>query len=135
MKMYDIINNKTYYVTEKKGTHGSTAGYMITCRIAKIGDSFRILGPGAYNWPSEVIYSLKRLINKGKFKKEERKISSFDIIKTMHKREDVPKSVYEAKSSLKEKLESLGIKINFRDLSRRINDNAELQKAFPEIYK
>ena len=40
----------------------------------------------------------------------------------------------ELKSALKRKLRSLGIKIDFRSLDRRINENQYINKAFPEIY-
>lgn len=135
MKLYDIINNKTYYIKEKKGTQGLKVGIMLNCRLAKIGNSFRIIGPGSYQWPSETIYLLKRFINEQKLKKKDKDISSFSILKIVLKEKHKPKTIDEIKNALKNKLKNLGIKINFNEIDKRINESITAEKAFPEIFK
>ncbi len=133
MRLYDILNNKTYCVKEKKGTHGAEVGSMIECRIAKVGDSFEIIGPGGFKWPAETVYSLKRLIKEGKLK--DKKISLFDMLDIVLEIEDKDNTFNGIKKDLKKKLKDIGIKLNFNDLDRRVNENTDPTKAFPEIFK
>ncbi len=129
LKLYDVMNDKTYYVKEKKGTHGAVVGSLVTCRIAKVDDSFRIIGPGCHVWSSETVYELKRVVN---LKMGCKKISAFDILNIVLKK-DLPETLDEIKNALKKKLKSLGIEINLNELDKKVNEATTPDKAFPEI--
>ncbi|MDG6219398.1 MAG: SEC-C domain-containing protein, partial [Candidatus Thermoplasmatota archaeon] len=61
------------------------------------------------------------------------RISGFDILDFLQKKDDYPESVDEAKKKLKKKLKDIGLPIDFRSLSTRINSHQYVKDAFPEI--
>lgn len=138
IEVFDILNKEKNYLHERTGTYSVHLGSLILCRIARIDDHHEMISPAAYELPKEVVYSFKR-INKSKDfnQNQEDSLSMLDIIKIVIKRSQEKmedESLENIKKRLQRKLQALNIPLDFRQLSKRINEHITPNSAFPEIF-
>lgn len=133
MMLLDMIWDENYWITEKKGTHGVNLGDVVFCRVAPFQDGFISLSPAVNRWPSEVSYMIERGFRGFHAQGEEKPMNAFDLFEILYNSEDIPKDLPEIKKALKKKLNKIGLKIDFRSLDKRINENTRVDDAFPEI--
>lgn len=134
IKLQDLLWNKQYFVREKKGTYQLKPGCILFCRVVLFKSYFIILSPAPEVLQQEAGYSIKRGLKHMCSDLQKKGMNAFDILSVMWGSEDELENLDEIKKALKKKLKSLGIKIDFRGLNRRINENWDIMKAFPEIY-
>ena len=139
MKMKDLLWEKEYFVKENKGSYQLEPGYIVFCRLSPFRSRFIIISPGTHAYLPEVGYVIKRKLRhfRQSFREE---MNAFTMLEIIFGRGPEEEDVREAdletlKYRLKKKLDSLGIKIDFRGLARRINENITPRDAFPEIFE
>jgi len=139
MRMKDLLWEKEYFVKENEGSYQLEPGHLVFCRLSPVRSYFIILSPGARAYHKEAGYHMKRKLRqlRQSFREEMNAFTILDAIFGGDLEEDDVQQVdlETLKHRLKKKLDSLGIKIDFRGLSRRINQNTSPQHAFPEIYE
>lgn len=130
LRLRDLRDQKEYWVREKKGTHQAMVGEVVWCRIVSYGGEFFVLGPGMLTWSPEGKYTIQRAL------RHMGPISAFDVIRTHPEKgtDRKRRELWEVKEKLKRKLNRLGIKLDFRDLPRRIERHKSPMEAFPEIF-
>jgi len=133
MMLQDMIYDERFWINEKKGTHSVNLGDAVFCRIAPFQDGFISLSPAVNRWPAEASYMIERGFRGFHAHGEEKPMNAFDLFEILYNSEDKPKDLPEIKKALKKKLNKIGLKIDFRSLDKRINENTRLYDAFPEI--
>ncbi len=137
LRLKDLTCGKEYRVTEKALTHHAVPGYVLFCRLAPFKSDFIITTPSPGVYPQNAGYAIKRAFDRVIFSPE-KPITWFDIMKVLKPKEkDAPedKPLDEIKKLFTEKLDELGINIDLRTLSKRINESTDPREAFPEIYE
>ncbi|MFQ6059899.1 MAG: tetratricopeptide repeat protein [Thermoplasmata archaeon] len=135
IKMRDIMSNRDYSVKERRGTYELEPGNLVICRVAPFGSQSVIVTPAPAVLPREATFYMKRKLKPSRYVSEKEGLDAFDLL-DLGKESDIrPQTLDEIKKALKKKLVSLGIGIDFRGLSRRVNQNKDVEKAFPEVYE
>ncbi|MFQ6107349.1 MAG: SEC-C metal-binding domain-containing protein [Thermoplasmata archaeon] len=135
IKMRDLVSNRDHFVSERKGTYHVNVGSVILCRIAKFGPRHIILTPAPAVFPPQAGYVIKRQLRYVRSKLKKERMSAFDVMSVLRRRKERPRTLDEIKKALKKKLNSLGIRVDFRGLSGRINRSKSLEEAFPEVFE
>ena len=131
LRLRDLLDQREYWVEEKRGTHGTKVGEVVWCRIAPHADHFVIVGLGALRWGPEIKYVIGQYVIRGAEKAH--RPSAFDVLKMTAGEPKKERSLKEIRKALKRKLRGLGIDFDFRTLPERINRAKSLPEAFPEI--
>ncbi|ODS37852.1 MAG: hypothetical protein A7315_03585 [Candidatus Altiarchaeales archaeon WOR_SM1_79] len=140
LKMKDLVRDKEYWIKERRGTHQLVPGYTVICRIAPFKSDFVITTPAPRFASQNASYSVKRELKRSGSDALE-KITAFDLADLEKFENEFEEDEYQDKSLdeimklFGKKLNALGIKINFRYLDRRINENKTPMEAFPEVFE
>jgi len=135
LRLRDLVWDRGYFVREERGTYQLLPGDILLCRIIPFGPHFIISTP-VPDLLRQDTYLIKREL---RYMRPElqKGMNAFDSIEAVwgseERREDIGNDLPEIKKALKKKLESLGIKVDFRGLDRRINESGDVTEAFPEI--
>jgi hypothetical protein len=128
----DLIREEDIFVNERMGSTQLTPGYLLFCRVARFRGTNIIIGPNPESWPPDAAYPFMRNIES--IRKELLR-EGFDGFTPLRTGDFIPpQSLDEVKRELKRKLDEVGLKIDFRGLERRINENIDPRDAFPEIF-
>lgn len=133
IKLRDLVWNRDYFVRERMGTYQTKPGNIVFCRVAPFKSYFIIITPTPMALPQDAGYFMKRRLRYLRSNLRKEGMSAFDVLNFMWEREGKPETIDEIKSALKKKLNSLGIKVDFRGLNRRINESRSMEEAFPEV--
>ncbi|MFQ5885446.1 MAG: tetratricopeptide repeat protein [Thermoplasmata archaeon] len=135
LKLQDLVWNKRYFVREKKGTYQMEPGNILFCRVAQFRSYHVIITPIPMALPQDAGYYIKRKLRHVRSNLQKEGMNAFDVLNVVFKPEAKPESLDDIKNALKRKLNSLGLRLDFRGLNRRINERNDVTEAFPEIYE
>ncbi len=129
----DVITDEIVPLYVKNGETDCYVDDIILSRIAPYRNGFVSLTPITDSFYLSFGSLLDQYFYKYPADRRKGHILGFDVLDFFYKKDKNSETVDEAKKALKEKLTNIGLSIDFRTLSARINGNQSLEEAFPEI--
>ncbi|PKK85289.1 MAG: hypothetical protein CVT48_06060 [Thermoplasmata archaeon HGW-Thermoplasmata-1] len=131
----DMVGGGEYFAREKRGSARLLPGDMIACRIVPFRSDFMITTPSVRIWPGEERGRIEETAVRLRSRLAKGRLGGNEVLDALSEWDGVTRTLDEAKAALKKKLDGAGLKLDFRTLSRRINESKSPNEAFPEIYE
>ncbi len=129
----DIVHDGEYLVKDEAVSSAVYQDELLACRIANVMSKFIILFPVSQIYGKIAAHSLYRKVRS--MDVIYRKLmDTFDILDILAEHREEMNTLDWCKKALKRKLDSMGLKLDFRGLDRRINGNENMAQAFPDIF-
>ncbi|MFW6122501.1 MAG: SEC-C metal-binding domain-containing protein [Petrotogales bacterium] len=131
----NIVTNDLYVMRMMDGVSDLFLGDLVLSRVAPFKDSFVSLTPVTKSYYTDLAFMLKETLYRFPADRRRGSLSGFDLLDIICNKKQLPDNLVSIKKSLKKKLTSIGLNIDFRTLNKRINNHDKPEEAFPEIYE
>ena len=133
MQVRDLIHGGDLFVSERLGSHQITPGFILFCRVAPFRGGHSIISSSPHFFTPVSAYAIKRKMDQFRPAILEEGFDAFTFL-DLNEFEG-SNTLEKAKAVLKRKLKEMGLKLDFRGLDKRINNNTHPDGAFPEIFE
>jgi len=131
----NIVTNDLYAMRMINEASELFLGDLVLSRVAPFKNSFVSLTPVTKSYYTELAFMFKETLYRFPADRRRGSLSGFDLLDIICNKKQLPDSLTSIKKTLKKKLTSIGLDIDFRALHNRINNHKEPEEAFPEIYE
>lgn len=131
----NIVTNDLYAMRMMNEASELFIDDLVLSRVAPFKDGFVSLTPVTKSYYTDLAFMLKETLHRFPADRRKRSLSGFDLLDIFCNKKQLPDNLTSIKKTLKKKLTSIGLDIDFRTLNKRINNHNKPEEAFPEIYE